>query len=341
MVVFRDVLPTAAAGGAALEVRPQHRIGAPPCPRTPLAVGRPAARPPRPARRVPAPTARPARAAAAAASPPARSRPVRPSRPPTASSPPGSRRPPPRTPKSAPTETSFGKLGLSQELVTALERRDIRTAFPIQAATLADCLSGRDVLGRAQTGSGKTLALRPADADPPGRPEVGLEDPARPGARADPRARGAGARRARAARSRHRRQDRRHLRRRTARPPDRHPRARRRPRRRHPGPAARPDRATVLRPVEDRGHRARRGRPHGRHGLPARRQPDPRHDAGRLAATAVLGHPRRRRRQAGPPVPHRPGRPRRRPGRVARHHDGAPRAGGPQRAEDRRARRDR
>ena len=58
-----------------------------------------------------------------------------------------------------PTETSFGKLGLSQELVTALERRDIRTAFPIQAATLADCLSGRDVLGRAQTGSGKTLAF--------------------------------------------------------------------------------------------------------------------------------------------------------------------------------------
>jgi superfamily II DNA/RNA helicase len=58
-----------------------------------------------------------------------------------------------------PTETSFGKLGLSQELVTALERREIRTAFPIQAATLADCLSGRDVLGRAQTGSGKTLAF--------------------------------------------------------------------------------------------------------------------------------------------------------------------------------------
>ena len=58
-----------------------------------------------------------------------------------------------------PTETSFGKLGLPQALVTALERRDIRTAFPIQAATLADCLAGHDVLGRAQTGSGKTLAF--------------------------------------------------------------------------------------------------------------------------------------------------------------------------------------
>jgi superfamily II DNA/RNA helicase len=59
----------------------------------------------------------------------------------------------------APTETSFAKLGLPQALVTALERRDIRTAFPIQAATLADALGGHDVLGRAQTGSGKTLAF--------------------------------------------------------------------------------------------------------------------------------------------------------------------------------------
>jgi superfamily II DNA/RNA helicase len=58
-----------------------------------------------------------------------------------------------------PTETSFAKLGLPQQLVTALERRDIRTAFPIQAATLADALAGSDVLGRARTGSGKTLAF--------------------------------------------------------------------------------------------------------------------------------------------------------------------------------------
>jgi superfamily II DNA/RNA helicase len=59
----------------------------------------------------------------------------------------------------APTETSFATLGLPQKLVTALERRDIRTAFPIQAATLADVLGGHDVLGRARTGSGKTLAF--------------------------------------------------------------------------------------------------------------------------------------------------------------------------------------
>ncbi|HEU4911749.1 MAG TPA: DEAD/DEAH box helicase [Actinomycetes bacterium] len=59
----------------------------------------------------------------------------------------------------APTETSFAKLGLPQGLVTALERRDIRTAFPIQAATLGDALAGHDVLGRAKTGSGKTLGF--------------------------------------------------------------------------------------------------------------------------------------------------------------------------------------
>ena len=59
----------------------------------------------------------------------------------------------------APTETSFARLGLPQRLVTALERRDIRSAFPIQAATLADAMAGHDVLGRAQTGSGKTLAF--------------------------------------------------------------------------------------------------------------------------------------------------------------------------------------
>jgi len=57
------------------------------------------------------------------------------------------------------TETSFGKLGLPQALVTALERRDIRTAMPIQAATLPAALEGRDVIGRAQTGSGKTLGF--------------------------------------------------------------------------------------------------------------------------------------------------------------------------------------
>ncbi|WP_062465056.1 DEAD/DEAH box helicase [Demequina soli] len=41
----------------------------------------------------------------------------------------------------------------------ALGRHGIETAFPIQAATIADALAGRDVLGKARTGSGKTLGF--------------------------------------------------------------------------------------------------------------------------------------------------------------------------------------
>jgi len=58
-----------------------------------------------------------------------------------------------------PGEVSFASYDLPQKLITALERRDIRTAFPVQQLTLPDALAGRDVLGRAQTGSGKTLAF--------------------------------------------------------------------------------------------------------------------------------------------------------------------------------------
>jgi superfamily II DNA/RNA helicase len=58
-----------------------------------------------------------------------------------------------------PAATTFGELGLDVRLVSALEARDIREPFAIQARALPDALAGRDVLGRAQTGSGKTLAF--------------------------------------------------------------------------------------------------------------------------------------------------------------------------------------
>ncbi len=60
-----------------------------------------------------------------------------------------------------PTENlpSFGELGLPTGLVNALARAGVATPFPIQAATIPDVLSGRDLLGRAATGSGKTLAF--------------------------------------------------------------------------------------------------------------------------------------------------------------------------------------
>ncbi|MGH8979706.1 MAG: DEAD/DEAH box helicase [Acidimicrobiales bacterium] len=53
----------------------------------------------------------------------------------------------------------FSELGVPAALCTALEQRGITTPFPIQAAALPDCLSGRDVCGKAPTGAGKTLAF--------------------------------------------------------------------------------------------------------------------------------------------------------------------------------------
>ncbi|MDA8296415.1 MAG: DEAD/DEAH box helicase [Actinomycetota bacterium] len=58
----------------------------------------------------------------------------------------------------APVPT-FAELGVLPELVGALARRDISSPLPIQAATIADALAGRDVCGKAPTGSGKTLAF--------------------------------------------------------------------------------------------------------------------------------------------------------------------------------------
>ncbi len=53
----------------------------------------------------------------------------------------------------------FDDLGINPALNKVLARQGITSPFPIQAATLPDAVSGRDVLGRGQTGSGKTLAF--------------------------------------------------------------------------------------------------------------------------------------------------------------------------------------
>jgi superfamily II DNA/RNA helicase len=55
--------------------------------------------------------------------------------------------------------TTFKELGLSADLVAALEAAGITHPFPIQALTIPDALAGRDVCGKAKTGSGKTLAF--------------------------------------------------------------------------------------------------------------------------------------------------------------------------------------
>ena len=53
----------------------------------------------------------------------------------------------------------FADLGVPSDLVALLTARGIDLPTPIQAATLPDALSGRDVLGRGRTGSGKTYAF--------------------------------------------------------------------------------------------------------------------------------------------------------------------------------------
>ncbi len=54
---------------------------------------------------------------------------------------------------------SFRDLGLSPELLKAVEQMGFEQASPIQAATIPALLSGKDVAGLSRTGSGKTAAF--------------------------------------------------------------------------------------------------------------------------------------------------------------------------------------
>ncbi|CAN6455225.1 unnamed protein product [Victoria cruziana] len=53
----------------------------------------------------------------------------------------------------------IAKLGISQDIVSALAKRGITKLFPIQRAVLEPAMQGRDMIGRAKTGTGKTLAF--------------------------------------------------------------------------------------------------------------------------------------------------------------------------------------
>jgi superfamily II DNA/RNA helicase/cold shock CspA family protein len=55
--------------------------------------------------------------------------------------------------------SSFGTLGVPDDLCARLTTTGIVDPFPIQSAVIPDALAGRDVTGRAPTGSGKTLAF--------------------------------------------------------------------------------------------------------------------------------------------------------------------------------------
>ncbi len=55
--------------------------------------------------------------------------------------------------------SSFASLGLSSEIVRALEAQGYVSPTPIQAAAIPKALSGKDLLAAAQTGTGKTAAF--------------------------------------------------------------------------------------------------------------------------------------------------------------------------------------
>jgi ATP-dependent RNA helicase DeaD len=59
----------------------------------------------------------------------------------------------------ASAEPSFADFGLHPSVLEALTTVGYETPTPIQAATIAPMLAGRDVLGLAQTGTGKTAAF--------------------------------------------------------------------------------------------------------------------------------------------------------------------------------------
>src|SRR5580698_7436138 len=57
------------------------------------------------------------------------------------------------------TPKLFSELGLSAEILKAIDKLGFEKASPIQAEAIPVLLSGRDVVGQSQTGSGKTAAF--------------------------------------------------------------------------------------------------------------------------------------------------------------------------------------
>ena len=68
---------------------------------------------------------------------------------------------------------TFTDLGVSADISSRLAEHGVTEPFPIQEATIAAALEGRDICGRAPTGSGKTLAF--------GLPLVSRVNRAKPG----------------------------------------------------------------------------------------------------------------------------------------------------------------
>src|SRR5690348_15269407 len=57
------------------------------------------------------------------------------------------------------TPKLFTELGLSAEILKAIEKLGFEQAAPIQAAAIPLLMAGKDIVGQSQTGSGKTAAF--------------------------------------------------------------------------------------------------------------------------------------------------------------------------------------
>ena len=53
----------------------------------------------------------------------------------------------------------FNELGLSAELLRAVEQQGYQEATPVQSEAIPQILKGRDILAGAQTGTGKTAGF--------------------------------------------------------------------------------------------------------------------------------------------------------------------------------------
>jgi ATP-dependent RNA helicase DeaD len=53
----------------------------------------------------------------------------------------------------------FSELGLSEEILKAVQRLGFEQASPIQAEAIPVLMTGQDIVGQSQTGSGKTAAF--------------------------------------------------------------------------------------------------------------------------------------------------------------------------------------
>ena len=57
------------------------------------------------------------------------------------------------------TPKLFSELGLSPEILKAIDKLGFEQASPIQAAAIPVLMQGKDIVGQSQTGSGKTAAF--------------------------------------------------------------------------------------------------------------------------------------------------------------------------------------